>query len=217
MHRIRVLIVDDHNIVRDGIRALIALAGDIEVIGEAANGREALEKAKALSPDVVLMDLAMPAMGGLEATRRILRESPEIKVLVLTQYDDKDYVIPIIEAGASGFLSKVAGASELVSGIRAVHQGSSFLSPSVAKVLIDDYQQLTAGRDRGDPYGRLTDREREVFKLVAEGRTSQEIADLLVISVKTVEGYKTNLMSKLDLHNRTELIKYALRRGIITA
>lgn len=216
MQKIRVLIVDDHSIVRDGVKALVALAGDMEVVGEAASGREALEKAKALSPDVILMDLAMPVMGGLEATRRILKELPESKVLVLTQYDDKDYVIPVIEAGASGFLSKVAGASELVSGIRAVHQGSSFLSPSVARVLIDDYQQLAAGRDRGDPYERLTDREREVLKLAAEGHTSQEIADLLVISIKTVEGYKTSVMSKLGLHNRTELIKYALRRGIIT-
>ncbi|HEX77851.1 MAG TPA: response regulator transcription factor [Dehalococcoidia bacterium] len=216
MLKIRVLVVDDHTIVRDGIRALLALAGDIEVIDEAANGREALDKVRELAPDVVLMDIAMPIMGGLEATRRIHREFPSTRVLVLTQYDDKDYVFPIIEAGAKGFISKMAASSELATGIRAIHQGNSYLSPSIAKVLVEDYQQWTAGREKGDPYQRLTDREREVLKLVAEGYTSQEIADLLVISLKTVEGYKTSLMSKLDLRNRTELIKYALRRGIIT-
>ncbi len=141
MQKIRVLVVDDHTIVRDGICALLALAGDIEVVGEAANGSEALKMVKELEPDVVLMDIAMPMMDGLEATRRICKESPRIRVLVLTQYDDKEYVFPVIEAGASGFISKVAASSELASGIRSVFQGDSYLSPSVAKFLIEDYQQ----------------------------------------------------------------------------
>ena len=216
MQKIKVLVVDDHTIVRDGICALLGLAGDMEVVGEAANGREALEMVRKLMPDVVLMDMAMPVMGGLEATRRIRKEFPKVKVLALTQYDDKAYVFPVIEAGASGFISKTAASSELASGIRSVHKGDSFLSPSVARFLVEDYQQVASMKGGQDPYEQLTDREREVLKLAAEGYTTQEIADMLVLSPKTVEGHKTNLMAKLDIHNRTELVKYALRKGIIT-
>jgi two-component system response regulator NreC len=216
MQKIRILVVDDHTIVRDGICALLGLAGDMEVVGEAANGREALEMVKKLMPDVVLMDIAMPVMGGLEATRRIRKEFPKVKVLALTQYDDKAYVFPVIEAGACGFISKTAASSELASGIRSVHRGDSFLSPSVARFLVEDYQQVAGMKGGQDPYEQLTDREREVLKLAAEGYTTQEIADMLVLSPKTVEGHKTNLMAKLDIHNRTELVKYALRKGIIT-
>jgi len=208
-------VVDDHTIVRDGICALLALAEDIEVVGEAANGTEALERVRERQPNVVLMDIAMPIMGGLEATRRILREFPRTKVLILTQYDDKEYVFPIIEAGASGFISKVAASSELISGIHAVYQGDSYLSPSVAKILVEDYQH---GGERAshDPYEQLTDRERDVLKLVAEGYSTPEIADLLKVTPKTVEGHRTNLMAKLGIHNRIELVRYALRKGIIS-
>ena len=216
MEKIRVLVVDDHTIVRDGICALLALAADIEVVGEAENGREALDKVRQLAPDVVLMDIAMPIMDGLEATRRIRKEFSKTKVLVLTQYAEKEYIFPVIEAGAQGFISKAAASSELTSGIRAVYQGDSFLSPVVAKVFVEDYQRGTPGREKGDPYHQLTDREREVLKLVAEGRTTKEIADLLVVSTKTVEGHKTNLMAKLDIHNKADLVKYAIRKGIIT-
>jgi len=216
MQKIRVLVVDDHTIVRDGICSLLGLAADIEVVGEAANGREALEVVKKLMPEVVLMDIAMPIMGGLEATRRICKEFPGVKVLALTQYDDGEYVFPIIEAGASGFISKTAASSELASGIRSVYRGDSFLSPSVARLLIEDYQQAASVRKSLDPYEQLTDREREILKLLAEGYTAQEIAEMLVISPKTVEGHKTSLMAKLDIHNRTDLVKYALRKGIIT-
>jgi len=215
MQKIRVLVVDDHTIVRDGICALLALAGDIEVVGEAANGSEALKMVKELAPNVVLMDIAMPIMGGLEATRRIGKEFPRTKVLVLTQYDDKEYVFPVIEAGASGFISKVAASSELTSGIRSVYQGDSYLSPSVTRLLVEEYQH-GSGRVSHDPYEQLTGREREVLKLLAEGYTTQEIADMLVVSPKTVEGHKTNLMAKLGVRNRIELVKYALRKGIIT-
>jgi len=215
MSKIRVLVVDDHTIVRDGICALLALAGDIEVAGEAANGSEALKMVKELSPDVVLMDISMPIIGGLEATRRIYKEFPRTKVLVLTQYDDKEYVFPVVEAGASGFISKAAASSELALGIRSVYHGDSYLSPSVAKLLVEDYQH-GGGRASHDPYEQLTDRERDVLKLVAEGYTTQEIADMLVVSIKTVEGHKTNLMAKLGIRNRIELVKYALRKGIIT-
>jgi two-component system response regulator NreC len=215
LQKIRVLIVDDHTIVRDGICALLALAGDIEVVGESANGKDALEMVKKLSPDVVLMDIAMPIMNGVEATRRIKKEFPDVKVLALTQHDDKEFVYPLLEAGARGFLSKAAASSELTSAIRYVHQGESFLSPSVAKLMIDDYQQGAALRERNDPYEQLTDREREILKLIAEGYTTQEIANMLVISPKTVEGHKSSLMAKLDIHSRIDLVKYAVRKGLI--
>jgi DNA-binding NarL/FixJ family response regulator len=216
MNKIRVLVVDDHPIVREGICALLAVVGDIEVVGEAANGSEAIDMVRELEPDVVLMDIAMPIMGGLEATRRICREFPRIKVLILTQYDDKEYVLPVIEAGASGFVSKAAASSELIAGIRSVHRGDSYLSPPAAKLVVEGYRYKAGSRTAKDPYDQLTDRERDILKLMAEGHTNQEIADILVISRKTVEGHKTNLMAKLDIHNRTELVKYALRKGIIT-
>ena len=215
MQKIRVLVVDDHTIVRDGICALLALAGDIEVVGEASNGREALEMVKKLTPDVVLMDIAMPILDGLEATRRIFKESPDTKVVALTQFDDKEYVFPLLEAGASGFISKAAASSELTSAIRYVQRGESYLSPSVAKLMIENYQRGASLRDKSDPYDQLTDRERDVLKLVVEGYTTQEIADMLVISPKTVEGHRTSLMAKLDIRNRIDLVKYALRKGLI--
>jgi DNA-binding NarL/FixJ family response regulator len=215
MQKIRVLVVDDHTIVRDGICALLALTADIEVVGQAANGSEALKQVKDLEPDVVLMDIAMPVMDGLEATRRICKEFPRTRVLVLTQYDDKEYAFPVIDAGAHGFISKVAVSSDLASGIRAVYHGDSYLSPSVARLLVEDYQHRD-GQPSRDPYERLTARERDVLKLAVEGHTTQQIADILVVSPKTVEGHMTNLMAKLGIHNRTELVKYALRKGIIT-
>jgi len=215
MKKIRVLIADDHTLVRDGIRALLSLAADIEVVGEASNGKEALQKVRQLAPDVVLMDLAMPTMGGLEATRKIRREFAGTKVLALTQYDDSEYVIPIIEAGARGFVTKMAAFSELASAIQAVYNGDSYLSPSAAAALVEEYQQKTTVEGEKDPYQMLTDREREVLKLVVEGHTAREIADILVVSPKTVEWYKTSLMKKLNIHNRTDLIRYAIRKGII--
>ncbi len=216
MQQIRVLVVDDHTVVRDGICALLALAGDIEVVGEAADGSQALKMVKELEPNVVLMDIAMPIMGGLEATRRIHKECPRTKVLILTQYDSREYVFPVIEAGACGFISKAAASSELILGIRSVYHGDSYLSPSVTRLFIEDYQHGVGARASHDPYDQLTDRERDVLKLVAEGYTTQEIADMLVVSPKTVEGYRTNLMAKLGIHNRVDLVKYALRKGIIT-
>jgi len=216
MAKIRVLVADDHAIVRDGICALLALAGDIEAVGVAANGREALEMVPKLSPDIVLMDIVMPLMDGLEATRRIHKEFPGTKVIVLTQYEDKEYVLPVIEAGASGFISKVAASSELMSAIRAVYRGDSFLSPSIARLLVEDYRQIARAGKSKDAFEELTDREREILKLLVEGHSTQEIARMLVISPKTVERHKTNLMAKLDIHNRLDLFKYALRKGIIT-
>lgn len=216
MQKIRVLVVDDHPIVRDGICSLLGLTPDIEMVGEAPNGHEALDTVRKLRPDVVLMDIAMPVMGGVEATRRMCKEFPGTRVLILTQHDDSEHVFAAIEAGAYGFISKTAASSELTSGIRSVHRGDSFLSPSVAKCFVEEYQHTASARKSHDPYERLTDRERDILKLLAEGHTTQEIAAMLVISPKTVDGHKTNLMAKLDLHNRADLLKYALRKGIIT-
>jgi len=216
MRKIKVLIADDHALVRDGIRALLALVSNVEVVGEAANGKEAIEKVRELAPDVVLMDLAMPILGGLEATRRIRREFPGTKVLALTQYEDSDSVIPVIEAGACGFVTKVAAFSELASAIQAAYRGDSFLSPTAAAALVEEYQQKANGKRLRDPYDRLTDREKEVLKLIVEGYTAREIGDRLVISPKTVESYKASLMNKLNIHNKTDLIKYALRKRLIT-
>ncbi len=216
MAKIRVLVTDDHAIVRDGIRALLALTEDIEAVGEATNGREALEIAAKLRPNVVLMDLVMPLMDGLEATRRINKEFPEIKVIVLTQYDDSEHVFPVIEAGASGFVSKAAASSELTSAIRCVYRGDSFLSPSVARLMVEDYRQIARADRNKDAFEQLTDRERETLKMLAEGWSVHEIARILAISPKTVERHKTNLMGKLHIHNRLDLFKYALRKGIIS-
>jgi len=211
MEKIKVLIVDDHAIMRDGIRALLSIHNDIEAIGEASEGREAIEKVRELVPDVVIMDIAMPGMDGMEATRRIVKEKPKVKVLVLTQHDNKEYVLSAIKSGATGYVPKRALGSELISAIRAVYRGDSVLYPSAAAALIEDYRL----RAEADPYDRLTAREREILKLIAEGHTSQKIADMLVISLKTVLGHRTKIMQKMDIHNRTELIKYAMRKGLI--
>jgi DNA-binding NarL/FixJ family response regulator len=215
MSKIKVLIADDHTLVRQGIRSLLALTSDIEIVGEAADGRQAIEKVRQLAPDVVLMDLAMPKMGGLEATRRIRKEFPATKVLAVTQYDDSEYVIPVIEAGARGFVTKMASPLELASAIQAVYRGDSFLSPSAAAILIEECQLKTDAEGEKDSYQLLTDRERETLKLIAEGHTAREIAEVLVVSPKTVEWYKTNLMRKLNLHNTADLIKYAIRKRVV--
>ena len=217
MRKIRVLIVDDHIIVRDGICSLLALAGDMEIVGEAANGMEALEKVGKSLPDVVVVDIAMPIMDGLEAIRRIRKEFSDTKILVLTQYDDRAHVFPAIQAGANGFVSKTAASSELTSGIRAVFAGDSYLSPSVAKLFVEDYQMVALTEDKIDPYEQLTNRERDTLKLVVEGYKTRQIAEMLTITPKTVEGHKTSLMKKLGIHNKVELVRYALRRGIISA
>ena len=215
MQRIKVLIVDDHTLVRSGIRSLLALIEGIEVVGEASDGKEALEKTRQLAPDVVLMDLAMPVMGGLEATRRLRKEFPRTQVLALTQYDDSEYVIPIIEAGARGFVTKMSAFSELAAAIQAAHRGESYLSSTAATALGAEYQQKIPAEGEQDSYQQLTDREREVLKLIADGHTGREIAEMLVVSPKTVEWYKNSLMNKLSIHSRTELIKYAIRKRVI--
>ncbi len=211
MNRIKVLIVDDHAILRDGIKALLSLNDDFEIVGEASEGKEAIDKAGELEPDVIVMDIGMPSMDGLEATSRIKKKNSKVKVLVLTQHDNKEYILSAVKAGVSGYIPKKALGSDLVSAIRSVFRGDSFLYPSATSALIEGYLRQV----EDEPYDRLTEREREVLKLIAEGYTSREIADMLFINLKTVLGHRTKLMEKLDIHNRSELIKYALRRGLI--
>ena len=213
MNKIKVLLVDDHAIMRDGIRAILSLHDDIDLVGEASEGQEAIEKTRELSPDVVIMDVAMPDMDGIEATRRIRKESPNVKIIMLTQYDNKEYVLSAIKAGAAGYVPKRALGSELVSAVRAVNRGESFLYPSAAAALIDDYRRQAS---TADPYEQLTPREREILKLIAEGHTSREIAENLFISLKTVTGHRAKIMEKLGLRNRTELFKFAVRKGLLT-
>lgn len=213
MDKTKVLVVDDHAIMRDGIRAMLSVLEDVDVVGEASDGKQALERVQELDPDVVIMDIAMPDMDGIEATRRIRKKNPKTKVLILTQYDNKEYILSAIKAGANGYVPKRALGSDLVTAVRAVNKGNSFLYPSVAQALIEDYRWQTEGKD---PYDSLTPREREILKMIADGCTSREIAEKLYISLKTVLGHRTKIMAKLDLHNRTELIKYAMRKGLTT-
>ncbi len=212
MSKIRVLLVDDHAIMRDGISALINLQDDIEIVGEASEGKEAIEKARELVPDVVIMDISMPEMDGLEATRRIKKKNPSVKVLVLTQHDNREYILSTIKSGSDGYLPKRALGSELVAAIRAIHQGHSFLYPTAAGILLEDYRRQV----EKEPYDRLTEREREVFRLIADGHTSREIADMLFISLKTIHNHRAKIMEKLNIHNKSELIKFAILKGLIT-
>ena len=215
MNQIRVLVVDDHTIVREGVRMLLSAQPGIEVIGEAANGLEAVHKTRELKPDVVVMDIAMPGMSGLEATEVIKQSNPEVQVLALTVHESEEYFFRLLSAGGSGYVLKGAGSADLISAVQAVARGDVFLSPTVAKKLVGDYLTRVRSGEEQDSYGGLTPREQEVLKLLAEGNTAREIADQLVLSISTVQTHRSHIMRKLDLHNRAELIKYAIRRGII--
>ncbi len=211
---IRILIADDHTLLRNGICALLEDEQDMTIVGEASDGREAVRLAGQLKPNVVLMDIAMPLLNGLEATRQIKHDHPEINVLVLTMYDHEEYFRQMLEVGASGYIIKRAAATELVSAIRAVYRGEAILSPAITRLLLEDYLSHESRADRDDP-NALSAREREVLQLIAEGKTSREIAEILHLSVKTVQSHRTSLMQKLDLHDRGDLIKYAIQKKII--
>lgn len=204
MKKIRVLIVDDHAVLRAGLRALLNLQPDIEVVGEAAEGLEALEKTKRLDPEVVLMDLSLPGMEGLEATKELKKTHPNVKVLILTMHEDRRFLYPALKAGASGYVVKRAADTELIDAIRAVSRGDAFLHPSVARIVVEDHVEQG-----------LSDREREVLRLIAEGRTYKEMAELLAVSVKTIESYRERIKEKLNLHSRADLVRYALEKGLL--
>lgn len=216
MSKIRVLLADDHTIVRQGLRALLDSQEDIEVVGEAEDGRQAFEKTKELIPDVVVIDITMPNLNGIEATRQIKKLNPEIKVLVLTVHDNEEYIHQILQAGASGYLLKESAVTDLVSAINAVKKGGIFLSPAISKVVVKDYiKHAEEGTGDFDSLNILTNREREVLQLIAEGHTNREVAHLLKLSVKTVDVHRSHIMEKLNIHDVTGLVKYSIRKGLI--
>jgi len=217
MGKIRIFLAEDHTIVRKGIRTLLESEENIEVVGEAADGREVLKKIEGLNPDVVLMDISMPQLNGLEATRQLKKAMPDVKVLVLTVHLNEEYIYHALRAGASGYLVKHVDVTELITAVNAVYRGESYLSPSVSRKVIDEYIRKAEENMGEDSLDYLTSREREVLQLIAEGHTNKEIGDLLSISVKTVEAHRANLMGKLDLHSTAELTRYAIRKGVIAS
>jgi DNA-binding NarL/FixJ family response regulator len=214
VRKTRVLVADDHTIVRQGLRAVLEREPDIEVVGEAADGREAVRKAVALVPDIVVMDVSMPALNGLEATARIVREVPRVNILALTMHSSEEYVYSFLKAGAKGYLLKESAASDLVEAIRAVRFGGTYLHPTISVKVINEYLKLPDPRSRSGQLALLTEREREVLQLIAEGHTNKGIADLLSLSVKTVEAHRSRVMEKLKIHNVAGLTRYAISRGI---
>jgi DNA-binding NarL/FixJ family response regulator len=213
MSRIRVLVADDHALLRDGLTALLRSAADIEVVGEAASGEEAIAACERVRPDLVLMDVAMPGLGGLEATLAIRRQHPAVRVLVLTQHENPEYVRRFIKAGAAGYVLKRSAGADLARAIRAVMEGGLVLDPAIARTVVDEAGSASPSGDAA--YESLTSREKQVLKLVAEGRSNKEVADVLEISVKTAMTHREHLMQKLGVHNRTDLIRFAIRAGVI--
>jgi DNA-binding NarL/FixJ family response regulator len=215
MEKIKILLADDHTILREGIKVLLNREIDMEVVAEAEDGVQALEKVRQEKPDVVVMDISMPKISGLDATKEITETFPDTKVVILTMHDNEEYLVQALKSGAKGYVLKEAAATDLAEAIRAVIRGDAYLYPAVARKLVDDYvNRVRTIRTAADS---LTPREREVLKLVAEGHTNKEIADFLGISIKTVENHRTNLMRKLDLHDRTELARYAIKIGLVEA
>jgi len=214
MTPIRVLVADDHRIVREGLVSLLADSGECEVVAEAADGVEAVERTLATHPDVAVIDLTMPRLGGLEAVRRIHEQAPRTRVLVLTVHEEEEYVLPVVRAGAAGYLVKDSAASELLAAVRALAGGQGWFGPQAARVLAD--RTRDPERTPDDPYRGLTPREREVFHLVAEGRTTKEVAKALGVSVKTAENHRGRMMEKLGVHNAAELVRYAARKGLLS-
>jgi len=215
MHKKKVLIADDHALVREGIVAFLKDCDDIEVIAEASDGLEAIEKTNKYHPDIIIMDINMPKLGGLEATVEIKRMYPHIKVLVLTQYEDREYISRFLKAGVSGYLLKKAVGSDLITALQTIMRGELYLYSSIASEVVAGYLQGEKKINGEMPYEKLSDREKQVLKLVAEGHTHKEAADMLSISVKTVMAHQTNIGEKLDIHTRAGLIKFAIQKGII--
>lgn len=213
--KIRILLVDDHMVVRIGLRALIDSEPDLQVAGEAGNGVEAIEQVRALQPDVVVMDIAMPEMDGLEATRRIRSEQPACPVLILTVHAQEKYLFPVLKAGGAGYVLKSTVDTELLDAIRTVARGGAFLYPSATRMLLEDYLSHLHNVPDQDAYESLSEREREVLKFIALGHTAKEVAEKIAISPKTVETYRTRIMEKLNLQSRVDLVQYALARGLL--
>ena len=217
VEKIKVLIADDHRVVREGLTAVLEMKDDIQIVGEAVDGGEAVEKARTLMPDVIVMDVSMPGMGGVEATRIIKRELPHIGIIALTMYDDQQYIFDFVRAGARGYLLKDADSAEIVAAIRAVSHGESLIYPSVASKILAEFSLLSEGKGKGRSFLEhdLTERELTVLRLVAEGKTNKEIANVLDLREKTVKNHVNNIFHKLHVYHRTHAVILAIRKGII--
>jgi two-component system response regulator NreC len=216
MAKLRILLGDDHTLVRHGLRKILEERPDWEVTGEASDGRDAVRQTLAVQPDVAILDIGMPLMNGIEATRQILRRLPNTQILILSMHANEAYIIQALKAGAQGYLLKDSADTELIRAVESVAAGKSFFSPAVAKVMLDDYVRHLADKGIADRFDSLSEREREVFQLVAEGHSNKEVADLLSVSPATVETHRAHILQKLDVHNTAELVLYAVRRGVIS-
>jgi two-component system response regulator NreC len=216
MRKIRILLADDHKLMRSGLRVLLEQQADLTVVGEASDGREAVVLVGSQRPDVLVMDIGMPSLNGIEAAGQITQSHPETAIVMLSMHSDESYVLRALKAGAKGYLLKDSAEADLIRAVHSVAEGKSFFSPAVSKVLLDDYVRKLKRSGTDDPYDLLTPREREVLQLVAEGKSNKEIAQLLNLSVYTVETHRSNIMEKLNLHGVPELILYAVRKGIIS-
>jgi two-component system, NarL family, response regulator NreC len=212
---LRVLIADDHGVVRQGLRALLEKSPRVSVIGEAADGRDAVRLASELNPDIIVMDIAMPLLNGIDATTQITARFPDVKVIILSMYSDESYVLRALSAGAKGYLLKDSAETDILPAVQAVAQGRPFFSPSITRTLLEEYLESKKKSKLEDSYDLLTDREKEVLQLIAEGKTNKEIATILELSPHTVETHRQNLMQKLDLHNTAEIVLYAVRKNIV--
>jgi len=216
MSQIRIVLADDHTVMRAGIRLVLERQPDLHVVGEASDGREAVNAVERVHPDVVVMDIAMPNLNGIEATRQIVANGAAVSIVVLSMHSDEEYVLRALKAGARGYLLKESAEADLIAAVWAVIGGKSFFSPAVSRLLVEDYVRQLQDRDIEDSYELLTTREREILQLVAEGKSNKDVANLLNLSVYTVETHRSNIMEKLNLHGMPELILYAVRKGVIS-
>lgn len=216
MKKLRILLADDHIVMRTGLRALLERQPNLEIVGESENGREAIELVSSLRPDVVVMDVGMPVLNGIEATKTIVTQHPNVAVVILSMYVDESYIMRALKAGARGYLLKDSAPADLIGAIQAVSQNRSFFSPKVSRILAEDYVRVLKQKGAVDSYDLLTSREREILQLIAEGKANKEVAAALNISPYTVETHRSHILEKLNLHNPAELILYAVRKGLIS-
>ena len=216
MKKLRILLADDHGVVRKGLRFLLESEPDLEVVGEAADGRQAVDMAEKLHPDIVVMDIAMPWLNGIDATGQIVKQQPAVGVIMLSMHSDEEYLVRTLTAGAKGYLLKDSAETDLVQAVHSVSDGKPFFSPAIAKTLLEDYVRRLQQRGLTDSYDLLSDREKEVLQLLAEGKTNKDVASLLNLSTHTVETHRTHIMQKLNLHNTAEIVLYAVRKKIIS-
>jgi two-component system response regulator NreC len=216
MNRIKILLADDHVLIRRGIRALLERRDEFEVVAEAGDGRQAVELSEIHSPDVVVIDIAMPNLNGIEAARQIALKAPHTAIVILSMHSDESYVLRALRAGARGYLLKDSPESDLINAILAVHGGKAFFSPAISKMLVEDYMRQLQHRGSDDSYELLTTREREILQLLAEGKSNKDAATLLNLSLHTVETHRSNILQKLNLHGTPELMLYAIRKGVIS-